>query len=150
MGFMLPSKDSLAEQARLLIDRRSVIETELGEQLAILKANGVDGRSPLVDAEGFPRADIDIWAVRHARVRAIELRNDLKALTDEIATALAAVYDPALSRNEDESEGQEDDAKSAFARVDSVATGSPAAMAVRTDVFFFLRILNYSTGTATW
>jgi hypothetical protein len=29
--------------------------------------NGVDMQSSLVDAEGFPRNDIDIYAVRNAR-----------------------------------------------------------------------------------
>ena len=31
------------------------------------KGVGIDG--PLVDEEGYPRADIDVYAVRHARHR---------------------------------------------------------------------------------
>jgi 26S proteasome non-ATPase regulatory subunit 9 len=132
MGFTLPDPDSPAERARALLARRNAIEAELDVQLSILRSNGDDGRTPLVDAEGFPRADIDIWAVRHARVRAIELRNDLVALTDEMAKALAGVYDPAL-RGTDNSEaaGKKDGRESAFAQVDSVLSGSPAGVAVR-------------------
>jgi 26S proteasome regulatory subunit N4 len=136
MGFMLPSSDGPAEKARALIARRTALEAQLDEQVSILRANGVDGRSPLVDADGFPRADIDIWAVRHARVRALELRNDLTALTNEIAAALSAVYDPTTRAMDDEGAGRkvftEEDA---FARVDSVSLGSPAARAVRRACF---------------
>jgi 26S proteasome regulatory subunit N4 len=132
MGFMLPSSDSPAEKARALIARRTVLEAELDEQLSVLRSNGVDSRSPLVDADGFPRADIDVWAVRHARVRAIELRNDLVTLTNEIGAALTAVYDPALrSQSEGSSERKEEPDASAFAKVDGVLSGSPAAAAVR-------------------
>jgi hypothetical protein len=133
MGFMLPSSDSPAEKARALIARRTVLEAELDEQLSVLRSNGVDSRSPLVDADGFPRADIDVWAVRHARVRAIELRNDLVTLTNEIGAALTAVYDPALRSQSEEgsSERKEEPDASAFAKVDGVLSGSPAAAAVR-------------------
>ena len=47
--------------------------------------------TPLVDAEGFPRADIDIWAVRHARVRVIELQNYISAIVERIKGALQDV-----------------------------------------------------------
>lgn len=33
------------------------------------KSIGMDG--PLIDSEGFPRADIDIYSVRHARQKII-------------------------------------------------------------------------------
>jgi 26S proteasome non-ATPase regulatory subunit 9 len=129
MGFVLPSSDSPAEKARALIARRVTLEAELGEQLAIMRANGVDSRSPLVDADGFPRADVDIWAVRHARVRAIELRNDLSALMNEIGVALTAVYDPTQRTEDDEQKANTEE--DAFAKVGGVSSGSPAARAVR-------------------
>lgn len=34
-----------------------------------LQQKGVGMKGPLVDAEGYPRADIDIFSVRHARHR---------------------------------------------------------------------------------
>ena len=133
MGFTLPSPESPAEQARTLMAQKSNIEAELESHISILKANNVTMQSPLVNVEGFPRADIDIYAVRGARVRIIELRNDLKAVVDAIGKALEGIYDPALQRlgsSQDDSTSNESPLKP-FAKVDGVAPGSPAADAVR-------------------
>src|ERR1700730_284446 len=96
MGYTLPPPDSPAERARTLMARKDAIEDEIEAQGSILKANNTDMRQPLVDREGFPRDDLDVWAVRHARVRIIELRNDLTALIDEIAGTLETVYPRSL------------------------------------------------------
>jgi len=88
--------------------------------------------TPLVDSEGFPRADIDIYAVRKARVRIIELRNDLKGVMDEIGKALEEVYarPPPQAESRAQAEGEEgEDQLIPFAKVDGVAPGSPAAEA---------------------
>jgi 26S proteasome non-ATPase regulatory subunit 9 len=127
---MLPSPDSPAEQTRTLINQKSNIEAELESHISILKANNVTMQTRLVDAEGFPRADIDIYAVRGARVRIIELRNDLKAVVDAIGKALEGIYDPAIQRSSQIDSSSERPLKS-FAKVDGVAPGSPAAEAVR-------------------
>lgn len=47
---------------------------------------GLNG--PLVDAEGFPRNDIDIYQVRQARQTIICLQNDHKELMNQIQTLL--------------------------------------------------------------
>ena len=144
MGYILPSPDSPAERARSLIARKDALESELEAQGSILKANNTDMRQPLVDREGYPRDDLDVWAVRHARVRIIELRNDLAVLVDEIAKTLQSVY-PRSPPPPAEGEGNlgsatttsaaEGEVTSAellpFARVNGVAPGSPAADAVR-------------------
>jgi 26S proteasome non-ATPase regulatory subunit 9 len=96
-------------------------------------------RQPLVDGEGFPRDDLDVWAVRHARVRIIELRNDLAALMDEIAKTLETVYrrsPPPQAEGEGTSRSTVSGETTTsellpFARVNGVAPGSPAADAVR-------------------
>lgn len=129
MGMELPTRESPAEQVRALMLRKDAIEAEIDTQASILKANNVTMQTPLVDAEGFPRADIDVWEVRHARVRIIELRNDLKAIMDSIAKGLQDVYDPALVA-EKEQEVSSPPGLHPFARVDGVAPGSPAAAAV--------------------
>ncbi|KAL6304349.1 hypothetical protein BKA93DRAFT_825807 [Sparassis latifolia] len=137
MGFMLPSRDTPADKVRALMARKENIEAEMDAQVSILKANSSTLNSPLVDAEGFPRADIDVWAVRHARVRIIELRNDLDALRDTIMLALQDVYDPASVMQAEKSAMETDvpaEAESAsrphpFAKVNGVAPGSPAAVA---------------------
>jgi 26S proteasome non-ATPase regulatory subunit 9 len=130
MGFMLPSSNSPAEKARALISHKEALESELDAQRTILTANNSTLSTPLVDADGFPRADIDVWAVRHARVRIIELRNDLQAVMDEIGKALQGVYDPSLKAEPTAAQTQEP-ATEPFARVDGVLSGSPAASAVR-------------------
>ncbi|KAH9479228.1 26S proteasome non-ATPase regulatory subunit 9 [Psilocybe cubensis] len=122
---------SPADHARALMARKDEIESELQEQIDILKSNNVTMDTPLVDAEGFPRADIDLWVVRTARKRVIELRNDLRALMDEIAGALEKVYDPSVPspslRNGVASSSAVP--TKPFARVEAVAPGSPSAEA---------------------
>lgn len=121
------------EQARALMSQKEGIEAEIDAQLSILKANSATLRSPLIDADGFPLADIDIFAVRGARVRIIELRNDLDAVMGAIGRALEGIYDPAsgvLSAGAP-SGTSDQDVNRPFARVDGVAPGSPAAEAVR-------------------
>ena len=123
---------SSADQARLLVAEKEAIEAELDKQLQILNANSADMRTPLVDAQGFPRDDIDVFLVRGARVRIIELRNDLTAVMDRIAKQLERVYAPSPPTESDA------DMKAAttpemllpFARVDGIAPGSPASEAV--------------------
>ena len=83
----------------------------------------------------------DIFQVRNARVRIIELRNDLKTNTDDLAKALEIVY--ARGSQPDTAPVPElkttavptnQDAASVpglpFAKVNGVAPGSPAAEAV--------------------
>lgn len=144
MGYTLPPPDSPTERARILVARKDALEAELEAQGSILKANNTDMRQPLVDREGFPRDDLDVWAVRHARVRIIELRNDLGSLMDEIAKTLETVYPRSPPTPPAEKEGgegigstnvEEETTTSTellpFARVNGVAPGSPAADAVR-------------------
>jgi 26S proteasome non-ATPase regulatory subunit 9 len=137
MGFTLPSPTSPAEQARTLMTRKDEIEAEIEAQLSILKANSSSLHSPLVDAEGFPRADIDVYAVRASRVRIIELRNDLDAVMGAIGKALEGVYDPTAGEvppsASDPAAGTSGPGglPQPFAKVDGVAPSSPAAEAVR-------------------
>ena len=130
MGMEMPSRNSPAEQVRALVLRKDAIEAEIDAQASVLKANNVTMQSPLVDPEGFPRADIDVWEVRHARVRIIELRNDLKDIMDQIMKGLQGVYDPTVVAEASQSETPSLSGMKPFARVDGVAPGSPAATAV--------------------
>ncbi|KAG8980449.1 putative 26S proteasome regulatory subunit [Tulasnella sp. 425] len=113
-----------------LMSRKDAIEKEIKEQQTLLDSNNSTMTTELVDNEGFPRGDIDVYTVRHARVRIIELRNDLKAVTDELAIALQDVFnspEPEPSAAESATNGQEQsEALKEFARVDGVAPGSPA------------------------
>jgi len=117
------------EQARALIARKENIEAEIEAQISVLKANSSTLQSPLVDQDGFPRADIDIYAVRGARVRIIELRNDLDAVMNAIAGALEGIYDPSLTDTTGETNPPADSRPKPFAKVNGIAPGSPAAEA---------------------
>lgn len=143
MGFTLPSPESPAEQARALMAQKANIEAELETHISILKANNVTMQTPLVDIEGFPRADIDIYAVRGARVRIIELRNDLKAVMDAIGKALEGIYDPSLaSQPSTHHDSSSERPLKPFAKVDGVAPGSPAAEAVRIYLNVYIQSRN--------
>jgi hypothetical protein len=129
MGYTLPSsseEESPRDRARALMEKKQNIEAELEAQLSVLNANNNCGMdTPLVDRDGFPRADIDVWAVRNARVRIIELRNDLNAVMNAIAKALEGVFDPNLTQPL----ASEEPLKP-FARVNTVSPGSPSSQAV--------------------
>lgn len=101
--------------------------------------------SPLVDPEGFPRADIDVYTVRHARAAIVRLRNDHRAVVEEMGRVLQVVYaardgqelgsatresmevDTSGQRGAVDGQGRQ----SALAKVNAVAPGSPASQAVR-------------------
>lgn len=121
-----------------LIARKESIERTIAAKGEILRDNNSTMQSPLVDAEGFPRADIDIYAVRGARVRIIELRNDLKQVTDDISVALQVIYDPAKNAEPAVNGASTPDDLKPFARVDGVAPGSPATEAVSSPVIMLL------------
>ncbi|KAI0087800.1 hypothetical protein BDY19DRAFT_953271 [Irpex rosettiformis] len=127
----LEPKETAADQVRALMLQKDSIENAIKHELETLKSNNCTMQTPLVDAEGFPRADIDVWEVRHARVRVIELRNDLKAIIDSIHKGLQGVFDPSLvlDKEREESSSSGPQGLDPFAKVTGVAPGSPAASA---------------------
>ncbi|CAG8702489.1 6581_t:CDS:2, partial [Dentiscutata heterogama] len=66
------NQSTAAATARELMTQKDAIENKIKEFEQILIAQGVGMHEPLVDSEGFPRADIDLMAVRTARARIIE------------------------------------------------------------------------------
>ena len=133
MGFTLPSPTSPSQCALSLMTKKESIECEISRHISILRSNNIDMSTPLVDADGFPRSDIDLWAVRKARVRIIELRNDMKDIMNELGKTLEDVYaQPGTSptaTNQEQHIGLTEEDMIPFARVDGVAPGSPAAEA---------------------
>lgn len=60
------------DQVLKFMEEKDKIEREIQELNLILETNGNVGmHEPLVDAEGYPRTDIDVFRVRHARHRII-------------------------------------------------------------------------------
>jgi len=118
-----------ADDLDALITSKSKIESEIESQATILRANNSTLDSPLTDGDGFPRADIDIWAIRQARVKIIRLRNDLSSVLDKIGLALERAH---ASKDAEATADEETPPPSPlpFAKVGSVAPSSPAQIAV--------------------
>lgn len=85
---------SFAEDAlrnvRRIDGERTAIEEEISGALAVLGPVGME--KALVDSDGFPRSDIDLYSVRTARQRVVMLRNDLKAKMHELDAALTLLH----------------------------------------------------------
>ncbi|NP_001002436.2 26S proteasome non-ATPase regulatory subunit 9 [Danio rerio] len=123
------------EDVRQLIKRKDDIEEQIKAYYDMLESQagvGMDG--PLVDVEGFPRADVDLYKVRTARHSISCLQNDHKAIMVEIEEALHKLHATAKVTHEQddtqmESSGQTVETPPPFALVDAVTHGSPAAQA---------------------
>nr|XP_033811918.1 26S proteasome non-ATPase regulatory subunit 9 [Geotrypetes seraphini] len=119
---LMKKKDELEAQIKAYYD---VLEDQKGV--------GMDG--PLVDIEGYPRADIDLYQVRTARHSIVCLQNDHKSIMKEIEEALHQLHAREKEKREkDEAEARAEaktwaeNLPSAFAKVDAVIAGSPASM----------------------
>lgn len=50
-----------------LIEEKDRLESEIRDLTAILETNHIAMHDPLVDDQGYPRSDIDVYKIRHAR-----------------------------------------------------------------------------------
>ncbi|KAK0182260.1 hypothetical protein PV327_000415 [Microctonus hyperodae] len=127
-----------------LMKEKEKIEAKLQELNVILNNNHVGMEDPLTDSEGYPRADIDVYQVRHARHTIICLQNDHKSIMKKIENGLAKVHSIAGCNSEEPSvanrvpdssntpldDDDDDDVHiEAFLRVNLVSPGSPAEQA---------------------
>lgn len=111
--------------------------------------------TPLTDPQGFPRADIDVYTVRHTRAALARTRNDHRAIVEELGKVLELVYargdehpgqadDVAMESKEVERADQRADGIEQperikpFAKVNTVAADSPAAQAVSQTLAYLL------------
>ncbi|CRG99777.1 proteasome regulatory protein, putative [Plasmodium relictum] len=78
-----------------LVKKRDEIENEINENLEFLEKpenKNVGMKGKLIDAEGFPRNDIDIYSIRVARNKIICLRNDYIDINKKIEEYLHKVH----------------------------------------------------------
>ncbi|EPY31973.1 26S proteasome non-ATPase regulatory subunit 9 [Strigomonas culicis] len=75
---------SIKEELLRLQEEKDKYEAELKESLEYLASTPVGLDKPLLDEEGFPRGDCDLYAIRGARNRVSCRRNDLKALQERM------------------------------------------------------------------
>ncbi|KAJ1926083.1 putative 26S proteasome regulatory subunit [Tieghemiomyces parasiticus] len=90
------------EAAQQLLARKDTIERQLRSLENSLHEQGVGLTDPLVDREGFPRSDIDVSAIRLARVQIIELRNDLKNTVGDIEQCLYQLHNVPVGATQSE------------------------------------------------
>ena len=79
------------EALQALIRKKDALEAEaesLTEQLSASNMGGISG--PLVDREGFPRADVDVHATRLLRNRLACLNTDHRELMGQIEQSMHA------------------------------------------------------------
>jgi 26S proteasome non-ATPase regulatory subunit 9 len=91
------SSDDTTATTRALItrlyDEREAMEKEMAAISARLSRDGAPGmRGALVDDEGFPIPDVDLYAVRADRGRYATLRNDHDDIPDALARAMASLH----------------------------------------------------------
>lgn len=73
--------------------QRTAMERELSSLTDYLNGPNMPGLTgPLVDAEGFPRADLDLYRIREVRQRFNRLNNDHCAVMKEIEQEMSAYY----------------------------------------------------------
>ncbi|CAK7263509.1 putative 26S proteasome regulatory subunit [Sporothrix epigloea] len=124
--------------------KKDNMEAELSALSSVLTSHGVDMNSSLLTSDGFPRSDIDVAQIRTTRSRIIHLRNDYKELIGVIEKLLHEHFASLDADDSDEAAGNTNGGAAAgpvfrdsiaeaiepaFAKVNSVVEGSPAAEA---------------------
>ena len=80
--------DDARSQLKELERQRLALEDEAAAIVSELDGLGVGLKDSLVDAEGYPRADLDLYRVRSQRGRHASIRTDHKALMKRIEVLL--------------------------------------------------------------
>ena len=89
------SQPATREHVMGLIARKENLEAELKALHEVLASQNVGMEDALVDSEGYPRADVDVYQVRHARHDIRCKENDLKVLMKEIESGLHSLHSQA-------------------------------------------------------
>ncbi|XP_068166573.1 26S proteasome non-ATPase regulatory subunit 9 [Antennarius striatus] len=121
------------DDVKNLVKKKDDIEEQIKAYFDVLEDQGVGVEGPLVDEEGFPRADVNLYQIRAARHNISCLQNDHKAIMVEIEEALHKLHArEKAKREQDKTEAQGEAMEQQvtlsppFARVDAVTQGSPA------------------------
>lgn len=111
-------------QYQNLITQKDLLEKEISNLEQILISNNSNMTASLVDLEGFPRADIDVYTVRNTRAKIIHLSNDHANLLRDIEKSLVEIHAHAKETGPGSFPSLEEEKP--FALVDGVAPDSPA------------------------
>ncbi|CAL1543450.1 unnamed protein product [Lymnaea stagnalis] len=119
-----------------LVKKKDEIERSVKELMDLLESQkGVGLNEPLVDTEGFPRSDIDVYSCRHARHQISCLQNDHLIVMRQIEEEIVNIHEAARANMPGDSPSfatvcdseSMDIERIPFAVVDRVDPGSPAA-----------------------
>ncbi|XP_028680728.1 26S proteasome non-ATPase regulatory subunit 9 [Erpetoichthys calabaricus] len=117
------------EEVQKLVKQKDLIEEQIRAYFSVLedqKDVGMNG--PLVDLEGYPRGDIDLYQVRNARHNIVCLQNDHKQIMQQIEEALHQLHAQKRETGEAGPRVQDQPPCQSFAKVDDVTPGSPASL----------------------
>lgn len=135
----MPLSASPRELLRELTSKRDNLETEADAIRSELESHGPHGeapmgiKGPLVDPEGYPRADVDVHRARLLRHRLACIQTDHKQIMKQIEellpqllknTSEASTSAPSSSHSADSNERS-----APFAKIGNVRSGSPADVA---------------------
>jgi len=115
-----------------LIKEKEATEARIKQLSEVLKSNNIAFDESLTDNLDFPRTDIDVYQVRHARHDLACLRNDLKTQMTRIESCLHVLHATEKASNTATvgiPKSLELTTLRPFAKIDSVADGSPASKA---------------------
>jgi 26S proteasome regulatory subunit N4 len=118
------SRQKQTIECNRLVQEKKDIESKIQDFESILRSQNVGMKTALVDADGYPRGDIDIYAIKHARAALVPLYNDLAFKAVEIEQSLIALHSIPV----DPTEVHQIIQIKAFAKVNGVAPDSPAGM----------------------
>ncbi|XP_077600726.1 26S proteasome non-ATPase regulatory subunit 9-like [Stigmatopora nigra] len=128
--------EASVDDVKNLIKKKDDIEEQIQAYYDVLEDQGVGLTGDLIDAEGYPRSDVNLYQIRNARHNISCLQNDHKAIMVDIEDALHRLHArEKVKRREDqawmpeETTERRDGLPPAFARVDAVTQGSPASAA---------------------
>ncbi|XP_043235034.1 26S proteasome non-ATPase regulatory subunit 9-like isoform X2 [Amphibalanus amphitrite] len=112
-----------------LNEEKRQLDSRIAALSNVLTSQNVTMDEPLVDAEGYPRSDIDVYSVRHARAQLRRLQNDYRALMSDIEAGLAQLHAQHREAGTASEAGGSATPPAAFLQVTAVTDGSPAAEA---------------------
>lgn len=84
-----------------VMELKKLIEDELIAHVSDLESHGVDLETPLVTDDGFPRADIDVYQIRHLRRNINMLQNDLAEVLARAHILLSEHFERGISSRND-------------------------------------------------
>uniref|UniRef100_A0A914I3B1 26S proteasome non-ATPase regulatory subunit 9 n=1 Tax=Globodera rostochiensis TaxID=31243 RepID=A0A914I3B1_GLORO len=126
-----------AEKAKVLMKELEEIDAQLQRHGAQLAENNIGMNEPLVDENGYPRNDVNIYLARTVRHAIVCLQNDRKEKMKEIDAALLEVHAQTRPEHGEEMETDEQQhqqivhrtSNNPFVQVDGVSPDSPAQAA---------------------